>query len=191
MARVGLKHREAPVRQLASLRRQAAIMEPELRRGEVVHGGSGRAATGLKVLVGTATGGIQAAGQDVGLDPLVPLIGQELLEPPREAVKLLGGELGDGGLKFFDAHNVVAYRSTSADGKRVSGKGPDDHPSGPPAESEPHCTVNRGRGPRCMIDTHVVRSAACGESSAVLDRRWLAWDNEVGPPACLPFREIG
>jgi hypothetical protein len=31
----------------------------------------------------------------------IPLLGQELLEPPREAVKLFGGQLGDGGLKFF------------------------------------------------------------------------------------------
>ena len=75
---------------------------------------------GLEVLVGPVTGGLQAACQDVGLDPPVPLLGQELLEPPREAVKLLDGELGDGGLKFFDTHNIAAYRGISGDGKRLT-----------------------------------------------------------------------
>ena len=63
--------------------------------------GEWRAAAGLDLLVGAASGGVQAPGQDVGLDLPIPLLGQELLEPPREAVKLFGGQLGDGGLKFF------------------------------------------------------------------------------------------
>lgn len=41
MARVGLEQLEAPVGQRPGFRRQAAIMEPELRCGEVVQGISG------------------------------------------------------------------------------------------------------------------------------------------------------
>lgn len=78
--------------------------------------------TGLEFFVGPATGGVQAPGQDVSLDSLIPLLGQEFLQPPREAVKLLGRELGDGGLKLFDAHKLVAYRSVSGDGKRASAR---------------------------------------------------------------------
>lgn len=41
MPRIGLKHREAAVGQFASLSRELAIMEPALRRREMVHLGSG------------------------------------------------------------------------------------------------------------------------------------------------------
>lgn len=41
MARIGLKQLEAPVSQGASLSRQAAIVEPELRGGKVFQGVSG------------------------------------------------------------------------------------------------------------------------------------------------------
>jgi len=75
--------------------------------------GEWRAAAGLGLLVGAATGGVRAPGQDVGLDLPIPLLGQELLEPPREAVKLFGGQLGDGGLKFFDAQNRQATLACS------------------------------------------------------------------------------
>ncbi|MGA7502063.1 MAG: hypothetical protein WBX00_35675, partial [Isosphaeraceae bacterium] len=75
--------------------------------------GEWRAAAGLDLLVGAASGGVQAPGQDVGLDLPIPLLGQELLEPPREAVKLFGGQLGDGGLKFFDAQNRQATLACS------------------------------------------------------------------------------
>jgi hypothetical protein len=75
---------------------------------------------GLELFVRPASGGVQASGQDVGLDAPVPLLGQELLEPLREAVELLGRELGDGGLKFFDTHDLAVYRGVSGDGKRAS-----------------------------------------------------------------------
>src|SRR5947209_2078666 len=68
--------------------------------------GQRRAAARLELLVGAAPGGIEAPGQDIGLDLPVPLIRQELLEPLREAIELLGRELGDGGLEFFDAHDL-------------------------------------------------------------------------------------
>ena len=63
---------------------------------------------GLELLVGPATGGVQTPGQDVGLDSLVPRVGQELLKLARKAVKLLGRELDDCGLKLFDAHELEA-----------------------------------------------------------------------------------
>src|SRR5205085_1508418 len=52
----------------------------------------------------SAAGGIEAAGQDIGLDPPIPLIGQELLEPPREAIEIPGGEFGNSGFQFLNAH---------------------------------------------------------------------------------------
>ncbi len=73
-----------------------------------------RAAPGLELRVGATTGGIQVPGQDVGLNSPVPLLSQKLLEPLREAAKLLSREPGDGGLKFFDAHKVAAYRNKAS-----------------------------------------------------------------------------
>jgi hypothetical protein len=56
-----------------------------------------------------ATGGGQAATEDVGLDLPVPLVRQEFLQPAREAVKILGRELGNGRLKLFETHRSPAY----------------------------------------------------------------------------------
>ena len=106
MAWVGLRHHEGLVGQLAELRGQTAIMKPELRDGELIHGGSGVWCPASNLLVGTTSGGIQTPGQDISLDTPVPLIGQEILEPLRETVKFLGWELGDRRLKFFNAHGL-------------------------------------------------------------------------------------
>lgn len=60
----------------------------------------------FEILVGSPASLIKPTGQNVGLDPSVPLVRQEHLEPLREPVEILGGKLGNGGLKFFNAHAV-------------------------------------------------------------------------------------
>ena len=40
----------------------------------------------------------------------------ELFKPLREAIKLFSGELGNGGLKFFNTHKLLYYRLKSPDG---------------------------------------------------------------------------
>jgi acetyl esterase/lipase len=75
------------------------------------------------VSIGSSDDFSAAPGHDVGLDSPVPLLGKEFLEPPREAVKLLSRELGNGVLKFFYAHNIAAYRNVFGDGKGASGAG--------------------------------------------------------------------
>jgi hypothetical protein len=72
----------------------------------------------LEIRISAATRGVQATGKDVGFDSPVSLLGEKLLELLREAIKLLSGELRDGGLKFFNTHKLSAYRFKSSGGNR-------------------------------------------------------------------------
>src|SRR5262245_50467656 len=51
-----------------------------------------RAATRLEILIGAPAGLVQVPRQDIGLDLSIPSLGDELLEPGREAGQLIAGK---------------------------------------------------------------------------------------------------
>jgi hypothetical protein len=94
----------------------------------------GRATARLKFLVGLVTRRIQPAGEDVSIDSLVPLVCQKPIDSPREALQLLSREVGNGELKFFDAHDRLAYRGKCGDHKTTRAPKTTHERSQPPSD---------------------------------------------------------
>jgi hypothetical protein len=59
---------------------------------------------GVVVGFGALADGVEASGEDVPLDLAIPRLGDILLEPLREASKLLLGKLSNGCFEIVNAH---------------------------------------------------------------------------------------